>query len=201
MQTESTFQDLLQKVRQGDDRAAEQIFARYTQQLMAEAQRKLSQRVQQKVDAEDVVQSVYRSFLRRDAAGQFQFDGAGGLWALLATITARKCQRYNRRYSAQKRDAGRELSFELPAADSAPAWEAAGELPQPEEVAAVVDLAEQLFAGLSDERERQMLELRLQDYTLAEIGERVGRSEYTVRRFLQKVERRLQRLIDGPAED
>ncbi len=50
------------------------VVDRYTQGLLEVARRQLPDRVRRRVDPEDVVQSVYRSFFRRLDAGKFAFE-------------------------------------------------------------------------------------------------------------------------------
>ncbi len=56
--------ELLARWRAGDARAEDELFSRYTSQLIALARRRLSAQFARRVDAEDVVQSAYRCFLR-----------------------------------------------------------------------------------------------------------------------------------------
>ena len=53
---------LLERFRGGDDLAAAEIFDRYFQRLTALARSRLSPRLAQRTDPEDIVLSVYRSF-------------------------------------------------------------------------------------------------------------------------------------------
>ena len=65
--------------------------------------------------------------------------------------------------------------------------------PTPDEAALLTETVQGLMADL-DERERAMLSLSLQGYTVQEISPQVGRSERTVQRLLEQVRRQLQRL-------
>ena len=53
------------RLRGGDPRAAEELFARYAERLVRLAQRHLGRKVATREDGEDVVQSVFRTFFRR----------------------------------------------------------------------------------------------------------------------------------------
>jgi DNA-directed RNA polymerase specialized sigma24 family protein len=70
--------------------------------------------------------------------------------------------------------------------------------PSPADAAALLDLVEQLLAGLQG-RDRQVCELRLEGYAPPEIAERAGCSEATVFRELERVQQKLHRLL--PRED
>src|SRR5688500_425687 len=93
-----------------DEAVAREVFDRFAGRLVALARSRLSRQIQQKEDAEDVVQSVYRSFCARHAAGEFTFAGWDNLWSLLVTITLRKCSRRAEFWHAQQRDPRRETS-------------------------------------------------------------------------------------------
>lgn len=54
-----------------------ELVDRYTRRLLELARRQLPERVRRRVDPEDVVQSVYRSFFRRLNDGQFNFGSSG----------------------------------------------------------------------------------------------------------------------------
>src|SRR5262245_38849503 len=64
-------QALMQLLGAGDEEAARQVVDRYIDRLVALARQRLSQRLASRVDPEDVVQSVFRTFFVRVRAGQF----------------------------------------------------------------------------------------------------------------------------------
>ena len=68
--------ELVQRVRAGEARAAEELFARYARQLTRLAEENLSRKVLARVGGEDVVQSVFRTFFRRTAQGEFRIDSS-----------------------------------------------------------------------------------------------------------------------------
>jgi RNA polymerase sigma-70 factor (ECF subfamily) len=150
----------------------------------------LDTRIRQKVDAEDVVQSVFRSFFLRHADGQFDLKDWGSLWGLLALITVRKCARQNRHFHGPEHDVRKEVAAVPAADDSATGWEALDREPTAEEAVALAETVEHLLRGLSG-RNRVILELRLQGYTVPEISERVGVTEFTVEGRLKQLRKRL----------
>lgn len=94
-------------VRQGDERAAEQLFAQYVGRLTALARARLSPRLSARTDPEDVVLSAYRSFFVAAREGQFTLARSGDLWRLLVAITLHKLYRQVRRHEAASRSAPR----------------------------------------------------------------------------------------------
>ena len=97
---------LVERLRAGDARAAEALFARYARQLTRLAEQHLSRKLAGRVDGEDVVQSVFRTFFRRSAAGEFRLDASDQLWRLLLTITLRKVRAKCPGHSTRTQPAG-----------------------------------------------------------------------------------------------
>ena len=88
---DSPAQNLLARLRTGDEEAAAEIFHRFTRRLVGLARLKLGQSLRGKEDPEDAVQSALMSFFPRYAAGQFELASWDELWGLLARMTAYKC--------------------------------------------------------------------------------------------------------------
>src|SRR5205809_990530 len=91
MADDASFADLLDRLRTRDKAAAALVVDRYTHRLVALARANLDGRIRQKEDAEDVLQSVFKSFFHRYGNGQFQLDSSQDLWALLVSLTLNKC--------------------------------------------------------------------------------------------------------------
>ena len=96
---------LLERFRTGDEQAATLIFERFAKRLSSLVQSRLSRKLTQRLDAEDVVMSAYRSFFVRARAGQFAVDEPGDLWRLLAQITLNKLYRSADEHSTVERRA------------------------------------------------------------------------------------------------
>ncbi len=185
---------LVWRYRDGDDRAAAVLFTRYARRLVALAQSRLSTKMARRFDAEDVVQSVYRSFFARARDGQFDLDQDGSLWRLLAAITLNKVRQKVEFHSAGKRLVDRERSRDAAAAGTIQ-HEVIDREPSPAEALSVLEEIEHLVAGLNPTQQRIVM-LRLQDYGLEEIADEVQLCERTVRRVLDRVRARLQRRLD-----
>src|SRR5262249_55483126 len=80
--------------------------------------------------------------------------------------------------------------------DSHAGWEAIAREPTPAEAAQLTDTVEQLMRDL-DERDRPVLSLSLQGYTVPEIAAQVQRIERTVYRALERIPTRLEQLGAG----
>jgi RNA polymerase sigma-70 factor (ECF subfamily) len=187
-----SFADFLNRLQAGEDVAAQELFARFTHQLVALALRHIDGGLRHKVEPEDLVQSVYKSFFLRFGAGNLELLNWNSLWGLLTLITVRKCAERAAYHRAARRDAAREVA--PPRGDEATPWlDPLGREPTPLEAAVLSETIEQLLAGL-DEVERPILELSLQGYTTREISERLGRAERTVRLLREGVRHRLERM-------
>ncbi len=187
-----SFVDFLSRLRSGDDAAAQELFARFTHQLIGLALRHIDAGLRHKVDPEDVVQSAYKSFFFRYGPGNLDVVNWNSLWGLLTLITVRKCAERAAYHRAACRDAAREVS--PPRGEEEAPWrEPFGREPTPLEAAVLSETVKQLLAGL-DEEERPVLELSLQGYSTREISERLGRAERTVRLLREGVRHRLERM-------
>ncbi len=182
-QNGSTSLVLLERLRSGDDRAAEALFSRYFERLTMLARSRLSPRVARRVDPEDIVMSVYRSFFIGARSGRFALGRGGDLWRLLASITRYKLYRAARHHRADRRS----VDVELPLDRSEVAnGLAVDDEPTPEEALALADELELAFSRMNAFG-RRVLELRLQGAQLSEIAHNTGRSERTVRRTLAAI--------------
>lgn len=179
--------ELVARWRNGDQDAAGELFQLYAERLAALVRSRLSSRFAQRLDAEDVVQSAYRSFFGHVREGRFTIERGGDLWRLLVVVTLHKLQHQVRHNSAEKRAVGREQT-ELP--NAAQLVDLVAHEPSPVEAVALADQVEAVMRGL-DPLHRRMLELRLQGHDWAEIAADTQRTQRTVRRVLEKVKEQL----------
>jgi RNA polymerase sigma-70 factor (ECF subfamily) len=161
------------------------LFDRYVDQLLALARRRISQRLASRVDAEDVVQSVFRTFFTRAREGQFRIQERDDLAKLLVRITLHKTLRQVEFHKAAKRDPGHEAGQSSEAREKLFAF-LDGE-PPPEMVVACLDEMEHFLNKLGPD-ERQILELRLQGYTNREIADKLGTYDRKIRRVIEYVQ-------------
>lgn len=174
---------LLARWRAGDQQAASELFQRYATRLVALARGRLSEKLSSRVDAEDVVQSAYRSFFAESGAGRFQVERGGDFWQLLVTITLHKLQHHVARHTAQKRAVAREQTFGSEDSLHGIQADVFAKEPSPVEAMALADELQQVMARL-EPYQRAMLELRLQGNSLAEIAAESQCSVRTVIRVL-----------------
>lgn len=175
-------QTLLSLLRCGDEQAAQQVFEAHVDSLLKLARRRMSQRLARRVDPEDVVQSAFRTFFRRVKEGQVRIVEEDDLGKLLTCITARKALRQVARHRAAKRDCAREGDFDAPVALA----ELPDSEPSPEIAVAFLDHLEHFLTALRPQ-DREILELRLQDYGTLEIAQILGTSDRHIRRVLEHI--------------
>ena len=194
MPSTESFDGLINKLQAGDDDAAARVFNRFARRIVGLARQQLHAALRSKVDPEDVLQSVFRSFFNRQRAGRFSIESWDSLWGILMVMTLRKCRRRIAYYRARRRDAQREKSWEEhPDADGDPALFARE--PTPSEAAMLIEIVGRLMSGLPEE-DRAVLTLHLQGCTIAEIKAQTGRAMRTIRRILARIRRQLQAIRD-----
>jgi RNA polymerase sigma-70 factor, ECF subfamily len=193
---EETSTRLLARWRAGDQEAATELFHRYSMRLVALVRGRLTAKVSPRLDAEDVVQSVYRSFFAASRAGRYELQRGGDLWQLLVTIALHKMQNQVRRNRRAKRSIDREHGFGTEDSFLSLGTAAAASYPAPEEAMALVEELELLLSRLKP-IERRVVEMRLQGGKLEEIAAATQRSERTVCRILDGVKGYLREASPG----
>jgi RNA polymerase sigma factor (sigma-70 family) len=187
MDAPSPIAELVVRLRHGDPQAAEVIFTRYAQRLTHLAEQQLSRKLAARFDGADVVQSVFRTFFRRSARGDFRIDSSAELWRLLVQITLQKTRAYGRRHTAGLRD----VTAEAPDG-AALLLEAMAHEPGPAEAAALIDQIQELLRGLPA-LYCDLLQMRLEGRSVVDTAAQLGVSRRTVHRALHLLQQRLVR--------
>lgn len=173
-----------------DPTLAAAVACRYSERLAALVRSRLGWRLRRKLDPEDVVQSMFKSFVRLQQQKPLDFDNWDGLWALLALMTVRKCGHTIEHFMAACRSVAVEQSVgpgtALTDPDTMRCIEALSREPDPQDAAVLAETVRSLLAGL-DERDRRIVALALEGATTPEISDEVARSERTVQRVLKRV--------------
>ena len=100
MAENTSFDGLIARLQTGDEAAWTEVFNRFATRLIGLARVRLDRKTRQKVDPEDVLQSVYKSFFLRCEAGQFDLESWESLWALLTVMMVHKCSGWADRFRA-----------------------------------------------------------------------------------------------------
>lgn len=180
---------LLERFRDGDEAAAAELYVRYGKRLARLADGWIAADLRSRFDAEDVVQSVFRTFFRRASSGEYEAPDESELWRLLLTIALNKLRNRAHHHRAAKRSAARTLPLvsDRASGDSSSGGEEEGLLLQ-----WVID---ELLASGAESR-RRIVELRILGCTVEEIADSVQRSRRTVERTLQEFRQTLIEALD-----
>jgi RNA polymerase sigma factor (sigma-70 family) len=174
-------EQLLTQLNSGQAEAAAEVFRTFEPCLRAVVRRSLSPRLRAKFDSADVVQSVWADLLGRFRDAGCRFVDADHLRAFLLRTT-------RHRFIDRLRHCRTAAARERPLAPSADGVAAPG--PRPSECAQAEEVWQKLLA-LCPPDHRDVLRLRRQGLTRAEIAARTGLHEGSVRRLLRTLARRL----------
>src|SRR5262245_48065351 len=112
----ASFADFIQRIRAGDDQAAEELVRRYEPLIRREVRLRIEdERLNRAFDSMDVCQSVLASFFVRAATGEYDLDEPQHLVRLLVTMARNKLASKARLEHRQKRDNRRVKVTELEA--------------------------------------------------------------------------------------
>ena len=164
--------------------AADKLWSRYCDRLLCEAVRLLAPKIRRRVDEQDIVQNVFRSFFRRQAGDGFDLANRDELLALLVGMTKKKVLKAVDQQSAAKRDVGREVTSGNEGEGPATRVPASG--PSAEHLAMAANLLERLMGQL-DETMQAIVLKRLEGYTHEEIAAQLGCVVRTVERKIERV--------------
>lgn len=199
MADDTSFAVILAQLRQRDNAAAARVFDRFAARLLGLARCQFDRRLLQKMDPDDVVQSVFHSVFEHLAHGRFELGNWDNLWGLLTCVTIRKCGKWKDYFAAQARDISRETA--ATSADSTiSGLDFLDREPTPAEAAALTDTVAMLVRGLKD-HENAIVVRRLQGETVVEICREIGCSQSKVFRVLRHVRQRLERLYEDQSDD
>src|SRR3954470_11644903 len=95
---------LLKRFRRGQDDGPTLLYLRYAERLRSLAARQSSPSLATRVDPEDIVQSVFRTFFRRAAEGQYDVPEGEEMWKLLLVIALNKIRSVGAFHRAARRD-------------------------------------------------------------------------------------------------
>jgi DNA-directed RNA polymerase specialized sigma24 family protein len=167
-------------LKEGEHAAAQPLWERYFQRLVALARAKLAGASRQAADEEDVALSAFDSFCRGVDRGRYpQLIDREDLWHVLVTITAHKALDQIRSERRQKRRGA--------AAESVGIEQLVGREPTPEFAAQVADQCRQLLKGLDDADLLTVALWKMEGYTTNEIAAKMGYVPRTIERKLRLI--------------
>jgi RNA polymerase sigma-70 factor (ECF subfamily) len=176
---------LLRRLQRGQADASTELYLRYAERLLKLAASQSSHELAQRVDPEDIVQSVFRTFFRRASLGEYTVPDGEEIWKLLLVIGLNKIRGTGAFHRAAKRDVRR--------TDGGESFDRVIESePGRDETALSVlrMVVEDLLVDLP-EAHRRVIELRIEGHEVTGIADAVRRSKRTVERVIQEFCRRL----------
>jgi RNA polymerase sigma factor (sigma-70 family) len=199
MTMDSSFTVVMARLRDGDQDAAFQVFGKFLNGLIALASSHFESRLQSKVDPEDVVQSVYLSFVKKLNHSSYELADWGGLWSLLATITVRKCCDRQKFWRASRRNVASEVASPHDS-EGFSWWEAIDRGPTPLQALVLAETWDELIADKKP-MQRTIAELAFNGYTSVEIAKQCRCSERTVYRAVKNLREQLIEIDSSGCDD
>ncbi len=181
--SEHAFDSVLARLNSGSSEAAAQAFARFEPLLRMVVRRKLTEPLQAKFDSTDIVQSVWADALSGFRAARWRFQNAEHLRAFLITLTRNRLTDRFRRHR-------NEISRVEPLTQHADETLVVSPAERASEVAQADELWQQMLA-VCPPRHIELMRLKRQGLTTAEVAARTGLNEGSVRRILCEVAHRL----------
>jgi RNA polymerase sigma-70 factor, ECF subfamily len=180
---------LLRHFRAGDQDAARLLYLRYAERLRALARARSSRDLAGRVDDDDIVQSVFRSFFRGVSLGSYDVPAGEEIWNLFLVLTVNKVRAKGAYHKAAKRDVRQTANGEG-------VEHAVDPLGSDRQAALFLEMAvEEALERLPAEQEKA-IRLRMEGYEVGEIAARLNRAKRTVERLLQEGRGRLRESLD-----
>jgi DNA-directed RNA polymerase specialized sigma24 family protein len=184
----------LHQAQAGDAAAAQELWERYFQRLVALARKKLQGAARRAADEEDVALSAFDSFFRGAEQGRFpRLKDRHDLWRLLIVLTCRKAAHLVRHERRQRRGGGAiqgESAFLRAAAageGEASLEQTVGWEPSPAFAAQVAEEFQRLLDRLGDAELQQVALWKMEGYTTEEIAAKLSCVPRTVERKLRAI--------------
>lgn len=177
------------QLRAGDQAAADPLWQRYFERLVAVARARLLRAPRRAADEEDVALSAFHSFCRAAERGRFpKLDDRDDLWRLLVTFTTRKAAHLLRDGGRLKRVGRTGCGCAGHADNEGVDLELiAGEEPSPDFVAEMAEECRRLLGRLEDETLRSVVVWKMEGYTNEEIAGKLACVPRTVERKLRLI--------------
>lgn len=179
---------LLHRFQSGNEEAATALYERYADRLRRLAAARCPASLARRVDADDIVQSVFRAFFHGARDGCYDVPQGEDLWKLLLVMALNKIRAQGAFHQAAKRD------IRVTSGGDHLEEDAVGRL-QDDQAQPLLRMVVDEALDQLDERQREIVRLRLHGHEVAEIAELIGRSKRTVERNLQDARTKLSDLL------
>lgn len=158
--------------------AARQFCDRYMEKLLSLVKRNLASRYSSRLDPEDVVQSVFRSWFKDAKEGKITAASERDIWKLLSVVALNKVRNKIKFHDAQRRSVQRTSDND----------EVIAGVPEPTEGDAqdFLEMMEAVGERL-EEKARRTLELLLDGLSVSEIADELGRTTKSIGRYKKQI--------------
>jgi RNA polymerase sigma factor (sigma-70 family) len=192
MPPEDDFTDLMERAKSGDPAAIRDVLLQFEPEVRMMVRARLPRKLRTQFDSIDFVQAVWQSFFSDLRQNPRDFANAHHLRGYLAGVVRNKVLEQHRRLTkTAKYNLGREERLYVRRNGRDVVRDLVSPDPSPSDLAQQGDCLEQLTAGRSP-REVEVLTLRSQELSVAEIAARTGINERSVRRIIDAVRSRME---------
>lgn len=173
---------LVRRLRNGEGDAASDLYLRYADRLHRLARKQTSAELARRVEPEEIVQSVFRTFFRRVSTGVYSVPEGKELWGLFLVIALNKIRHAAVYHRAARRDIRRTTSADDLAAS---AYILEDQVADSTALTVLQLVIDEITSKLAEVK-REMIRMRIEGYEIEEIAQRTGRSSRSVERTLQE---------------
>jgi DNA-directed RNA polymerase specialized sigma24 family protein len=183
----------INQLKNGNDRAANEIWRRYFEKLCRMALRKLYGATRRAANEEDVALSAFDSLCRGAQQGRFpKLTNRDDLWQLLLMITERKAANLVQHERRQKRDVSKlESESDHNSQDSEGSGRSLDRIPgsdlAPDLASQMAEEFSRLIKLLDDESLQMVAMWKMEGYRNEEIAANIGCNARTIERKLQRI--------------
>ena len=187
----------IEQLRTADESAARGVWEHFAARLCAMARAKLHSDTRKVYDEEDAALSMFRSVCEGMAAGRFpDLHDRNSLWGLMLVITTQKISNRHRFDRQKRRDIRRTLTDSVFGQLDSSGIEFGGNSmisrePTPEFAAEFAETCQTLFDVLRDPLLEQVVLLKMDGMTDAEVAAKLYCSRRTIQRRLEIIRRQL----------
>jgi len=186
LEFDAEINELLGRASAGDESAIAEIIQRFEPEIRLIARRQLSAPLRPYVDSMDLVQAVHEDLLVGLREGKFEFASKGHLFALATLLVRRKSARLWRKHRRQQRQSGMR-----PAPDGLADVILSQQASEDHEFdVSTRDEIQHVLDQLEPD-ERELIALRLEGYSTADVARQLGWNPDVTRVRLSRLRQRL----------
>ena len=186
------FADVVRRARAGDPAATATLLARFEPEVRTMVRSRLPRALRNQFDSMDFVQAIWTSVFAGGGAEIGTIADPGQFRGYLAGVARNKVfEEHRRRTKTKKYDLNREERLYVRKGERDVPREVEASDPTPSENIQADDRLDQILGGRT-EQEAEVIRLRRQGRTFAEIAAMIGRDERSVRRVIEAARERME---------